>query len=244
MRQKYLTCIFLTVTNYKLVTTGTECNRITSTAECEQAATELGLSDTTVTVVQNYYPEVADCYFWKSGSNEGLFFNTIGNASRECTSTTSQCICRLKGKHWHKFCHSCYLALILCACFTMTGNGQHGAEFPVILKQSHDINKMQALSGWMCTQPPQHYLPWVPSSFANPTRQSKKRLFRKIQIWLIIWLIDLVYWKFTERISEPVILQLSALWLKGRPKNSDNTRRVLNFILNLELEIVCKGSLL
>ena len=34
------------------------------------------------------------------------------------------------------------------------------------------------------------------------------------------------------------------LWLNDRSKNSDNTRILLNFILNLELERVWKGSLL
>ena len=39
--------------------------------------------------------------------------------------------------------------IISCACFSMTGNGPHAAEFPVMLKQAHAINlaKMQKRGG-------------------------------------------------------------------------------------------------
>ena len=30
------------------------------------------------------------------------------------------------------------IILVSCACFTITGNGLHAAEFPVILNQAHD----------------------------------------------------------------------------------------------------------
>ena len=74
---------------YIKVTDGT-CNRITSKPECEEAARQLGLSDTSAseeTTVTDFPPY---CYFCCGGE---LWFNDYGNSDGSCTSE-NVCICK------------------------------------------------------------------------------------------------------------------------------------------------------
>ena len=75
---------------YTMVTSGSTCERVTSKAECEEAARQLGLSDTTADDDGqdgvNYDPPF--CYF-ESGS---LKFNSLATNTGPCT-TSDQCIC-------------------------------------------------------------------------------------------------------------------------------------------------------
>ena len=78
---------------YTGITSGFDCNRITSKAECEEAAIQLGLSDIEASeeAVSDWPPY---CYFNRM---ERLYFNNDGNAVSECDSYGKVCICK-KGK--------------------------------------------------------------------------------------------------------------------------------------------------
>ena len=98
----YINVFFFLVVTYEVVTTRSECSRVTSLADCETAARELGLSDTTasddgqdgVTFDPPY------CYFESSR----LKFNSLGTNTGACTPY-DQCICATsttgqRGMHW------------------------------------------------------------------------------------------------------------------------------------------------
>ena len=79
-----------------LVTTdGIACTRITDLQSCEEAARQLGLSDTTARDDDDGNVPTSDppyCYF--EGSE--LYFNEYGNNTGDC-SITDQCLC-IEGK--------------------------------------------------------------------------------------------------------------------------------------------------
>ena len=73
---------------YSLVTSGNSCGRIKSKAGCEQAARQLGLSDTEASEenVSDYPPY---CYIY---DGKKLWFNTNGDSPSGCNSDEA-CIC-------------------------------------------------------------------------------------------------------------------------------------------------------
>ena len=72
-----------------MVTSGSTCERVTTKAECEEAARQLGLSDTTATGEREPdYPPY--CYFL---DGEDLWFNRNGNSESPCLSD-EVCICK------------------------------------------------------------------------------------------------------------------------------------------------------
>lgn len=75
---------------YIKVTSGSSCIRVTSKAECEEAARQLGLSDTLATEEEksNWPPH---CYFNKEKS---LYYNKRSDSARDCNSHTRTCICK------------------------------------------------------------------------------------------------------------------------------------------------------
>ena len=75
--------------NYTMVTSGSTCERVTSKAECEEAARQLGLSDTTATK-ENEHDNPPYCYFL---FGEDLCFNRNGNPGSPCSSEEA-CICK------------------------------------------------------------------------------------------------------------------------------------------------------
>ena len=92
-------CTFQTTSNLGIqsnlieVTSGTTCElRIRTKAECEEAATQLGLSDTTATEV-SMRTAPPFCYL-KNGN--ALYFNNRGNANGMCESNMV-CVCKKPG---------------------------------------------------------------------------------------------------------------------------------------------------
>ena len=78
---------------YKWVKSGLSCNRITSKEECENAASELGHSDTTAdTISESSYPPYCSSY------HGALKWNTLTSSSYECDSD-DHCLCASAGKH-------------------------------------------------------------------------------------------------------------------------------------------------
>ena len=77
---------------YIMVTSGSTCKRVTSKADCEEAARQLGISDTEASeeTVADYPPY---CYFYMGRS---LYFNNNGNATSQCNSESRACICQKK----------------------------------------------------------------------------------------------------------------------------------------------------
>ena len=76
--------------SYDLVTSGSSCERITSKDDCELAAEELGLDDTTAgEETESDYPPY--CYLTFDGD---LWFNNNGDSTAECTQS-SRCICKV-----------------------------------------------------------------------------------------------------------------------------------------------------
>ena len=75
---------------YYRVTKGSTCERITSMAECELAAKQLGLQDTDPTWedVSSWPPY---CY---SINGRHLWFNNNGNSDIQCNSDDKICICK------------------------------------------------------------------------------------------------------------------------------------------------------
>ena len=77
--------------DYTMVWSGSTCERVTSKAECEEAASQLGLSDTTASVeTTGGYPPY--CYLFYG---DDLYFNNDGNSRTECSSR-DPCICKWK----------------------------------------------------------------------------------------------------------------------------------------------------
>ena len=79
----------LTGASYTMVTSVSTCVRVTSKAECEEAAHQLGLSDTTATGErESDWPPY--CYLdWE----DDLWFNRNGNSEAPCLSD-EVCICK------------------------------------------------------------------------------------------------------------------------------------------------------
>ena len=88
-----------TASGYTRVNSGSSCVRVTTKAECEEAARQLGHSDTSASeeTVSNYPP-----YCYIHGGN-GLWFNNQGSSTTECSSN-NDCICKGK-KFGQKVCH-------------------------------------------------------------------------------------------------------------------------------------------
>ena len=79
---------------YTKVTSGSNCNRITTKEACEEAAAQLGLADTEASEFENESDWPPYCFFYKG---ESLWYNSNGDASSECDSNKRVCICK-KGK--------------------------------------------------------------------------------------------------------------------------------------------------
>ena len=81
-----------TASGYTKVISGSSCGRVRTKSDCEEAARQLGLSDTSATEedVENWPPY---CYFYNGNS---LYFNKRSNGARDCDSQHAVCIC--KGK--------------------------------------------------------------------------------------------------------------------------------------------------
>ena len=74
---------------YTMVTSGSTCKRVTSKADCEEAARQLGLSDTEASeeTVATWPPY---CYFY---NGQSLYFNNNANATSQCNPDSRVCIC-------------------------------------------------------------------------------------------------------------------------------------------------------
>ena len=84
--------LFLSIFNlggYIRVTSGSTCERVTSKTECEEAARQLGLSDTVASeeTKSNWPPY---CYL----NINALYFNINGNTTSHCNSNSRICICK------------------------------------------------------------------------------------------------------------------------------------------------------
>ena len=88
-KDKYSYCFILG--GYKMVTSGSNCNRITSKTVCEKASIDLGLSDN---VAENEYDSSFPpyCALWQNGDDYELIFNHNGDSNKGC-STHEPCIC-------------------------------------------------------------------------------------------------------------------------------------------------------
>ena len=93
-RVKSVFCLIGTA--YTGVTSGSTCERVTSKADCEQAARQLGLSVTVAKVVtESDWPP--NCYFYNGdshGNGKTLYFNNDHNAASECNPGSRVCICK------------------------------------------------------------------------------------------------------------------------------------------------------
>ena len=74
---------------YEKVTSGTNCQRIESKADCEAAANELNLGDVTAEE-ENVGGWPPYCYLWHGE----LYFNKNGQSQQPCNSDSMICICR------------------------------------------------------------------------------------------------------------------------------------------------------
>ena len=86
--------IHLTTGRYVRVMNGTNCERVTSKKECEEAARQLRLSDTEAwneTMTHSWPPY---CYFSQHGGQHVLYFNEYGNSAAHCKETEKECICK------------------------------------------------------------------------------------------------------------------------------------------------------
>ena len=85
-----------TVYKYTKITTGATCERIKSKAHCEEAAKELGLSDTSPSD-ENTSGWPPYCYFLQGIQGITLYFNTghkaIQSSVKECNSDSMVCLC-------------------------------------------------------------------------------------------------------------------------------------------------------
>ena len=81
----------LTLGEYARVTRGFKCERITSKSECEEAARQLDLSDTSASEETEWdYPPY--CYLHRGSSS--LWFNDQGRSDTFCDSDNI-CICKV-----------------------------------------------------------------------------------------------------------------------------------------------------
>ena len=73
----------------------TSCNRVTSSDECEAAARELGLADTSAHIedMPSYMPP--NCFYHDGLSGYHLYYNT-GSSSNAACSSTIKCICKIE----------------------------------------------------------------------------------------------------------------------------------------------------
>ena len=86
---------------YYLVTSGSACERITSKEECEEAARQLGLSDTNA-AGENVSDWPPYCY---SIDGRSLYFNNNGYSTSRC-SAERLCICKeVSGKAGSQICN-------------------------------------------------------------------------------------------------------------------------------------------
>ena len=77
---------------YIIVTSGSTCERVTEYDECEEAASQLGFSETTIFEEStSNYPPYCYLYFEDSPS-----FNDNGNSEAVC-SPDNACICKKGG---------------------------------------------------------------------------------------------------------------------------------------------------
>ena len=85
---------------YSLVKGGHNCNRVTTVAECENAAKLLGLGDLEAQELPLDHKQALRrppyCYY-KIGDHEGLKFNPTEGSTTEC-STLRPCICHTDGE--------------------------------------------------------------------------------------------------------------------------------------------------
>ena len=79
---------------YVRVTNGTNCERVTSKKECEEAAGQLRLSDTKAHVeyAKSGWPPY--CYFSQHAAKHLLYFNENENSAAQCNSIVQECICK------------------------------------------------------------------------------------------------------------------------------------------------------
>jgi len=80
--------------DYETVTSGTNCQRIQSKAECEAAAKELNLGDSGVSLnaeeeYKNWLPPY--CFYMPGWQ---LYYNKNGQSHQQCDSNDNICICR------------------------------------------------------------------------------------------------------------------------------------------------------
>jgi len=80
---------------YTKVTSGSNCNRITTKEACEEAAAQLGLADTEASEFETVADWPPYCFIYKG---ERLYYaNGDGDASSECDSSKRVCICKKEG---------------------------------------------------------------------------------------------------------------------------------------------------
>ena len=84
-----LTTLHFVAQEYAMVSSGSTCERVTSKAECEEAARQLSLMDTSAyELSDSNYP--AYCYY--KPSDEELYFNS-NTDNTNCTSERN-CLCK------------------------------------------------------------------------------------------------------------------------------------------------------
>ena len=78
---------------YEIVTSGTNCQRIESKADCEAAANELNLKGWRrwTAEEENVGGSPPSCYTW---NGQDLYFNKNGQSQQPCNSDSMICICR------------------------------------------------------------------------------------------------------------------------------------------------------
>ena len=79
---------------YVRVTNGTNCERVTSKNECEEAAKQLRISDTDAwnETMPRIWPPY--CYFSQHGGQHLLYFNEYANSRAHCEYMAKECICK------------------------------------------------------------------------------------------------------------------------------------------------------
>ena len=84
-----LTTLHFVAQEYAMVSSGSTCQRVTSKAECEEAARQLGLIDTGASELSNSeFP--AYCYY--KPAEEHLYFNT--NTDNTLCTSERNCLCK------------------------------------------------------------------------------------------------------------------------------------------------------
>ena len=79
---------------YTKVTSGSTCVRVKSKEDCEEAARQLGHSDSEA-IEENISNWPPYCYFYDGNQYEkGIYFNKNGSAVSECNYDTKVCICK------------------------------------------------------------------------------------------------------------------------------------------------------